>query len=203
MLSGRNASGSRNSSSIAAINHVHQFAPACSAHIDAVVYHEQIAPFHQFDAHLLREKGVLKVRRVIYAGCEQHDARAAHADAGRERTQVLQQLRGVLVYRAHMHIAEPVGKEAGHRGAVREYVAHAARATQVVFQYVVPPFCVTDEVRANNVNVLIVRHVNPDDFTAEVARAHDERAGNDVICENLLLVVNIMDEHDSGRGCAA
>ena len=53
---------------------------------------------------------------------------------------------------------------------------------------------VADQVAADDVDVLVVRHVDADHLPPEVAGAHDQPAGHDAVAEDLLLVVDVVDE---------
>jgi hypothetical protein len=56
-----------------AVNHIYALkAPRC-AHMDEIVHHDQIASFHQFDTHLLRQVRMLEIGRVVHARRQHHD----------------------------------------------------------------------------------------------------------------------------------
>ena len=103
------------------------------AHVDDIVVGDQVAAFHQFDAHLACEVGVLEVGGVEDARREQNDV-GLWAALGRERSQRAQQQLGVLLDGADVVAAEELGKDALHHAPIGEHVADAGGDAQVVFQ---------------------------------------------------------------------
>src|SRR5690606_39360315 len=64
----------------ATVDDVHSFRPARGTHVDGVVADEQILAFDQFNAHLLCEKSVFEVGRVVHAGRHHDDGRIVDAE---------------------------------------------------------------------------------------------------------------------------
>ena len=54
----------------------------CRAHEHDVVFYKQVHAFDEFDTHLLGEKGMLEVGRVVHAGCEHNDIGLTHIRGG-------------------------------------------------------------------------------------------------------------------------
>ena len=180
-----------------AVDHVDRLAPPRGPQVDAVVDDEEVAPLDQLDPHLLGQEGVLEVGRVVDARREEHDGRTALAARGRARgeaAQVLDQLAGVMVDRADAQLREPVGEDARHRRAVGEDVRDAAGGTEIVLQHEVAPLRVAHEVAADDVDVLVVRHVDPHDLAPEVASPDDQAARHHAVAQDFSLVVDIVDE---------
>ena len=74
----------------AAIDDVDPLRTARGAHKDVVVLHKQILPFDQFDTHLLRQKCVLEIGRVVHTGRQKHDGGVVDAKRG-HRAKILEQ----------------------------------------------------------------------------------------------------------------
>ena len=168
------------------------------AHVHAVVEHEQVAALDELDAHLLGQERVLEVGRVVDAGRQHHDgrpaARAGDAAARREPDEVVEHAARVEVDRAHAERSEPVGERARHDLPVREHVGDAARRAQVVLEHHPAAVVAADQVAADDVQVLVVGHVDADDLAAEVAREHDQPARHDAVVQDLLPVVDVVHE---------
>ena len=129
---------------------------------------------------------MLEVGGVVDAGREHHDgrpaARAGHAASRREPDEVVEHAARVEVDRAHAQRGEPVGEGAGHDLAVREHVADAAGGAQVVLEHHPAAVIAADQVAADDVQVLVVGHVDADHLAAEVAREHPRRRGTTPSC---------------------
>ncbi len=93
----------------APVDHIHAAQAGGGAHVDEVVVNHQVAPLHQLDAHLSRQKGVLEVGGVVDARREQHDVRIG-APSRRQRAQSGQQRLGVVIDGPH---TRSCGKDPG------------------------------------------------------------------------------------------
>ena len=111
---------------------------------------DQVAPFDQVDAHLLREERVLEVGRVVKARRQQGDAR--RMDPGvHQRLQRVEQAAAIVVDRPDAGPLEDLRKRLLHQLAVLQHVRHARGAAQVVFEHVEPAVAVADQVGAGDV----------------------------------------------------
>ena len=164
----------------AAVDDIDAAQAAGSAHVDDVVVGDEVAAFHQLDAHLAGEVGVLEVGGVEDAGREQDDVGLGPALGG-ERTQGAEQELGVLLDGADVVAAEELGEDALHDAPVGEHVADAGRNAQVVFQDDEFAVCHADEVGAADRDVDVARDLEADHLAAEVLAAIDDLAGNDAV----------------------
>ena len=152
--SGRNTSGSRNRSSIAAVDHVHALAPVDRAHVDAVVVaDDEVGALDELGAHPLGEERVLEVGASCRCpGVSTTSVRVGDAVGGERRPACRLQLVGVAVDRAGCSAAANSSANARLEiGAVLQHVAHARRHAQVVLEHVHRAVVVADEVAAADV----------------------------------------------------
>ncbi len=120
------------------------------------------------------------------------------ASPRREPDEVVEQPARVEVDGAHAERGEPVGEGARHDLAVREHVRDAARRAGVVLEHHPAAVVSADQVAADHVQVLVVRHVDPDDLAPEVACEHHEAAGDDAVVQDRLVVVDVVHEAVQG-----
>src|ERR1035438_4018835 len=142
----------------AAVNHVHALEPVSGAHVDDVVVGYQVAAFHQVDAHLPGEIGVLEVCRVEDAWSEQHDIRL-RPPLGSERPQRGQQLLRIMFDGPHAITLEELRKGPLHNPAVGEHVTHAGGNSEVIFEHHKLACVEPEQVRAHNSDVYVARHL--------------------------------------------
>ncbi len=145
----------------ATVDHVHALRPARRTHVHGVVLDEQIASLDKLDAHLLGEKRVLEVRRVVRAG-RQHGDRGALLARRRNRMQVFEQQIRIVLHRPDRARREQLRKEPHHHLAVLEHVRHARRHAQVVFEHVVLAAIGAHDVDAGDVGIDAAGHVDAD-----------------------------------------
>ncbi len=167
--------------------------PFGRAHHQEAVDDGQIAPFDQLDAHLLSQKRVLEVRRIINARRQQRDFRAADG-VGREIMQRVEQLARIRFDRPHMRLLENLRERALHHFAVFEHVRHARRAAQIVFEDVKLAVAVAHQIGAGDVAPDAARRIQANARRPERFRRRDDMLGNDAFFKNPLLVVNVVDE---------
>ena len=118
----------------AAVEHVDGLQAAGGPHLDVPVVDDQVVALHERHAHLVGQKRVLEVGRVVDARGEHGDAGAAAA-AGGERLEGFQQLVGVVVDRADLLGPEHARKGLLEHAPVFQHVADARGAAQVVFEH--------------------------------------------------------------------
>ena len=166
------------------------------AHVDDVVVHQQIAAFDQFDAHLLRQKGVLEIGGVEDAGREQHDRGLVAAGGVRraERAQRRQQRLRVVIDRADAVVAEESGEDLFQNLAVRQHVGDAARHAEIIFEHGEAAIGEADEVGAADADVDSSRYGQAAHFATEMAATVDEFARDDAIGEDAAAMVDIFEE---------
>ena len=180
-----------------AVNHVHPFGATGGAHVDKVVAHKQVLAFNQLHAHLLGQKGVLKVGAVVHAGGEHHHGGVV--GGGRAtRAQGLEQQIGVVRHRCHPVLAEQLREQAHHHLAVFEHIAHPAGHAQVVFQHVILALALgiggTHDVDAADVRIHLIRHIHPHHLGAKLRVVQNLFFGDDARSQDVLAVVNVVDE---------
>ena len=97
----------------APVDHVHPRQPADRLHVNDAAIHDQVAPFDQLDAHLLREEAVFEVGAVVNARRQQDDLRVVFA-ARRKAAQDARKLRGIMVHRQHLAGLKSIRKSPRH-----------------------------------------------------------------------------------------
>ena len=169
-----------------------RFRPAGGARIDDVVVDQEIAPFHQLDAHLAGQKGVLEIGRI-------EDARRQHGDGDvflkrRQRTQRRQQLPRIMFDRAHAHRAKQVGKSAAHHIAIGEHVGDARRHAQIVLQHDEGAVFAAHQIGAADIDIGAVRHLQSAHLAPVMLGAVDHRARNDAILQHASVAIDVAQE---------
>ncbi|MNC03403.1 hypothetical protein D3C75_508100 [compost metagenome] len=107
-----------------AVNHIHLGQSAQPADEYLVVHHHQIPPFHQMDAHLLGQEGMLIIGGVVFAGRQESNDRVFFP--GRTKTAQHRQ----KPVQAMLHIPDgggqgQLGVQLVHHGAAFEQVRKA------------------------------------------------------------------------------
>ena len=178
----------------APVDHVDARQPADGLHVDDVAVNHQVAPFHQLDAHLLREKAVLEVGAVVDTRREQHDHRIAHA-ARRERPKNLAQLGRVMRDRQHVMHMERMGERARHHRAILEHVGDPAGGPHIVLEHQeIAGFRIAHQVDPGNVGMDAGGRLQPDHLPAEMLAGVNKRPRDDPVLENPLRSVDILEE---------
>ena len=140
----------------APVDHVHPLQAARGAHVDEAILDAQVLAFHQFDAHLLGQKGMFEIRAVVHARREHHYA-GVGAACGCALAQGFQQQIRVMRHRRDGVQAEQVRKQPHHHLAVLQHVGDAGGHAQVVFQHVKNafPLCIggADDIDSGNVRI--------------------------------------------------
>ncbi len=181
----------------AAVDHVHPLRPLGGAHIDEVVLDEQVLPFHQFHPHLLGDKGVLKIGRVVHARREHHHRGLAHIGRG-DGAQFLQQHVRVMRHRRDAVAGEQFGEQPHHHAAVFEHIAHAGGHAQVVFEHEVFALALrvfgAHDVDAGDLRIDVVRQVDAHHLGAELGVAEHLLLRHDAGLEDFLVVIDVVEE---------
>jgi hypothetical protein len=151
----------------AAVHHVDALQPARGAHVDNVFVDDQVASLDELDAHLSSQERVLEVRRVEDTGREHDDGRAVTSGRWRDVAQRAQQGTAVVVDGAHVLRAEEHRQHLGHRRAVLEHVADAARVAHVVLEHAIGAVAVAHEVDAGDEAARTVGDRHVDGFALE------------------------------------
>ena len=89
---------------------------------------------------------------------------------------------------------ENSGEGPFERVAVFEQVGGTRGAAPIVFQDVVNAIGTADQIAATNVDVDVRRHVDAAEFGAVVLRLLDVEAGDDLVFEDLLVVIDVVEE---------
>ena len=113
----------------AAVDDIDALRALGGAHEHRFVAHEQVLAFDQFDAHLLREEGVLEVGAVVGAGGQQHHRGVGDAGGG-DAAQVVEQHVGIVIDRGDAVLGEQLGEQPHHHLAVLEHVRDTPEGTR-------------------------------------------------------------------------
>ena len=119
---------------------------------------DEIAPFHQVDAHLPREIGVLEVGGVENARREQHDIRLG-PPLRRQRTQCRQQQLRIVLDGPHAVALKQLRKRPLHDPPVGEHVTHARGHAQVIFENDKLAGIQPKQIGADDRDVNVARHL--------------------------------------------
>jgi hypothetical protein len=103
-------------------------------HIDNIVVHQEIAAFHELDAHLLGKECVLEIGGIEYARSQENDFRfvPCRRTNGRQGAQRRQQGLRVMIHRTDAVVAEQGGKHLLQHLAIGQHVRHSAGDTKVI-----------------------------------------------------------------------
>ncbi len=175
------------------VDHVDAPRAARRAHEHGVVLDEEILPFDQFHAHLLREERVLEVGGVVRARRHHGDGRIV-LGLRTDGAEVLEQHVRVVLDRPDRTRGEELGEEPHHHLAVLEHVRHAGRHPQVVLQHVVLARAGADDVDARDVRVDAARNVHAGHLAPVLRIAEHALGGNGAGLQDLLVVVDVVQE---------
>ena len=103
-----------------------------------------------------------------------------------------------MIDRPHADALEQVGKTALHRPAVFQDVADAAGAAAIVLQHHVVAVGTANEIRAADVDVNVLGHIEIDEFAPEMFAGEDVEGGDDAVLDDFLLVINVAQEEIQG-----
>ena len=158
--------------------------------------HQQVAPFHQFDAHLLREERVLEICRIGDARSEQHGRSVVLRRPIRRRqtSQRGQQRLRIMIDGEYVVIAEQSREHALQHLAVRQHVGNAAGHAQVVFQDREFAAGHAYQVGSANAHVDVARNSKLAHLAPEMAAAVNQFARHHAVGQNLSSVVNVLQE---------
>ena len=157
----------------AAVDDVDLPLPLGGAHVDLVVAAEQVAALDQLDAHLAGQQRVLEVGRVVDARGQHHHRRVGLV-GGRGVAQRPQQVRGVVVDRAHPMGGEQVRENPRHGAPVLHDVGHPRRRAQVVLEHPEVALFVADQVDARDVDAHAVGRDDAHGLAVEVLAGRDQ-----------------------------
>ncbi len=170
-------------------------------HVDDVVADDEVSPLDELDAHLAGEEGVLEVGRVVHSGGEDDDGRLGTGAMRRRRAQRRQQTLGVVGDRADAVAGEQLGEDPRHRAPVLDDVGAPRGHTDVVLEDAKGALPVADEIDPRDVDAHLVRGLDAGTRPLEVARGHDEMAGDDPVGEDLAAAVDVAQELARARTC--
>ena len=118
-----------------AIEHINGLIPACRAHRDTPIHDPQVMPFDQLNAHLVRQKGVFVIGRVVDTGCEHRNrwrTLAGRRRRGRERTA---QVARIIRHWTHLISREQLWKHPQHGFAVFQHIADTRWCARVILKH--------------------------------------------------------------------
>ncbi len=136
---------------------------------------------------------MLVVGRVVDSRRQDHDRRVVAA-GGRDRAQDREQVVGIVLDRAHVVLVEQEWEDLLHDLAILEHVADAGGRASVVLEHQEPAVRVADQVDAGDVDVDVVRDVQPDAVAPVSGGAEDEFGGNDAVLEDQAIVVDVVNK---------
>ena len=176
----------------AAVDHVDPPQPLGGAHVDEAVPDQQVPPFDQRRAELLREEHVLVEGGVVDPGGEQDDA-GVGSPAGSELAQGLAQHAPVVLDFAHPTTAVDAAQVPLHDLAVGDHVGHARRYPQVVLQDL------EAVVRAHQIGAAdgdpgAVGHVDPAHLDAVLGTAAHQVGGDHPVGDDAGLAVDVSEK---------
>ena len=163
------------------------------AHVNGVVLYEQILPFDQLHAHLLRKKRVLEIGRVVGPRRKDRHHRLVSA-GGRDSTQVLQQEVRIMLHGLDRLGREQLGKKTHHHLAVFEHVRHPGGDAQVIFEHVILAASRAHDVDTRDMRVDAARHVHALHLAPELRVGKHACGGNHASLENCLIVIDVVQE---------
>jgi hypothetical protein len=175
------------------VQNIDGFKPVGGAHHDSIVERYQITPFDQFDAHLLRQKRVFVVSRIVDARRQQRDFGRVHR-RGKERLQRRQQATRILIHRPNVRRFEDLRKRPLHDAAVFQDVRNARGTAQIVLQNIHLAVAIAHQIGAGDMAPNLLRRIESDAFFSKRARRLDQIFRNDFVFDNFLLMINIVDE---------
>ncbi|MNE15770.1 hypothetical protein D3C80_1086910 [compost metagenome] len=112
-----------------------------------IVAHEQVRAFHQLNAHLPCQEGMLEKCAVEAPRRQYHHTGVVQ----RARTlQGIEQQIRIVIDRSNALGSEQLGKQTHHHLTVFEHVADAAGGAQVVFKHVIGTIAVANQVHTGN-----------------------------------------------------
>ena len=177
----------------APVDHIDLTVALGGAHVDNVVAAEKVRPLDEFHTHLPGEQRVLEVRGVERSGGEHHH-RGIGLVGRRGVAQGPQQMRGVVVDRAHPVSAEQVREHPRHHPTVLHDVGDPRRGAQIVFEHPEGALRITDDVDAGDVDAHAVGRVDADGFAVEVLTGGHQPARDDAVAQDLLVAIDIVEE---------
>ncbi|MCY1230398.1 hypothetical protein D9M72_428090 [compost metagenome] len=177
----------------APVDHVDALRPLRGAHEQVVVLDEQVAAFDQLHAHLLRQEGVLEVRRVVHAR-GQHHHRGIGDRLRRYAAQHVEQQVGIVRHRRDAVAREQVGEQPHHHLAVFQHVRHPGGHAQVVFQHVELALAGTHHVDAGDVRIDVMRYVDAEHLGPVLGVVVDLVGWDHAGADDVLAVVDIVDK---------
>jgi hypothetical protein len=113
--------------------------------------------------------------------------------------QHLEQFLRIMFDRLHANALEHGGKGPLHRPAVFQNVTDAAGTAAVVLQHQVLALVVADQIRAADVNVNVLRHVEVHELAPEMFSREDIGRRDDAVLQDFLLVINVAQEQVQRR----
>ncbi len=176
----------------AAVDHVDALEARGGAGIDDIVVDQEVAAFHQLDAHLAREEGVLEEGGVEHAGREHRDRDVVVI--GREAAQCGEKLVGIVLDGAHAGGAEHGREGPAHHVAVGEHVGDAGGDAEVVFQHDEIAGLVAHQIAAADIDIGAVRHGKATHLAAIVLRPVDHRARHDAVLQDARVAIDVAEE---------
>ena len=178
----------------AAIDDVDRLVAARRAHRDAPVDDAQIAPFDQFNPHLVRQKAVFEIGGVENAR-RQYDhgwrARTGGRRAGGERAA---QPSGIVADLAHRNPAEQFGKHLEHGFPVFQHIADPRRGPGIVLEHIKVIRPGAHNVGADDMGIDAAGRIDADHLGQKRLILGDHRGRNASGAQDFLAVIDVVQE---------
>jgi len=183
-----------------------RFSPPDRLHVHDAAIHHQVAPLHQLDAHLPRQKAVFEVGAVVNSRREQHDLRVVFS-ARRKAAQDSPQLRGIMVDGQYLAGVKDFREDSRHHQPVFQNIGDAAGRAHVIFQNVVlARFGVANQIDPANVRENPSRNLHIHHLAKKMRAGVNQRPRKLAVLQDALLAVDVLQEkiqrHDALRQAA-
>ena len=181
----------------APIQHVNALKPAGRPHRHKAIGNREVTALDQFYAHLLREKSVFKIGRVVDAGREHGNSWRSNMRGG-QRAQGVEQMRGIIIDMPHVRGRKNLWEDALENFSIFQHIRHARRAAQIVFEDVKLTVLVAHEVDAKNVAPHAFGGRKADARSQKFLGRVDDVTGNDAVFEDFLIGVDVGEKEVEG-----
>ncbi len=160
----------------AAVDHVHPLQSVDRLHVHDAAIHDQVAAFHQLDAHLLRQEAVLEISAVVDARRQQHDLRVRFA-ARRQVRKMRRKLCRIVIHRQDFMFLKRIGKRARHHQPIFQHIGNSAGRAHIVFQHQkLAGLGIAHQVDAADMRIDSARHFQADHLAAKVPAGVHQRS---------------------------
>ncbi len=179
----------------AAINHIHALQALDSTHVDTIIFaNHQVGPFYQLGAHALSQEGMFKIGGVENTWREHRNFRVV-LRPGRNRRQHVEQLVGVVIDRQNAGFVEQLREHPFGQLTVLQHVGNTRGDPQVVLKNIHLAIFIPHQVGSTDVRPDPQWRREPPTLLAKVLRVGEHIFGDDLVLDDVLVVVDVVDEH--------